>query len=643
MKSYLKGIGLFNEKNEKRIIELNDGINIIVGDSKTGKSALVEIIDYCLCSSRCTVPKGKITSFTKLYSIVICINDITYIIARQKWQDGGKMYFEKVSEKFDIKYLEKSYFEDKMLYNPKKVQYKIEQVLGLQVSNLNIDENEEEQKASLRNMVSYLFQHQNLIASKFALFYRFSDYNKRKQAIDQFPVFAGFIGQEYYSDVLKLKKLKSDLKKAKKLEESNEKIKEKVKNNLLPLLKDYYSLLNIEFNDKISLNQIKKILNNLPEFNDEELYEDTAIVKRYQELKHELERLRDLKREKSLEIVHLSDINSNGNDFNNILKELQTKTIFSKSNTEKYICPLCGGECKDIENDDKDIKEATEWLCKEIKMTKNYTNTFSEDVRKLEIQKDIIDSNIKNIFNQIKNIENNFIKSKKLLSKRDKINYAKARIELYSDMMNDNVFQLPDKDIEELKSEIECLERKIDGFDVKNKMKKAEVFLSKNMNKLAKGLDFEQEYNPINLNFDLQDTFNLYQYQNYQKISLDEMGSGANWVSSHIALFLSILRLFAQQKEKSPMPLIMFFDQPSQVYFPNGVIEKNMNEESDILAVNNMYETIFNEIESIKNDTEILPQLIIVDHVDEDILLKDVKVKFIKYRNYDWRNNEGLI
>ena len=67
MKSYIQAIVLFNKNGEKRVVALEPGVNIITGESKTGKSALVEIIDYCLCSTRCTVPKGKITNFTHLY------------------------------------------------------------------------------------------------------------------------------------------------------------------------------------------------------------------------------------------------------------------------------------------------------------------------------------------------------------------------------------------------------------------------------------------------------------------------------------------------------------------------------------------------------------------------------------------------
>ena len=48
MKSYIKAIIIFNKNGEKRVVPLEQGVNIITGESKTGKSALVEIIDYCL-------------------------------------------------------------------------------------------------------------------------------------------------------------------------------------------------------------------------------------------------------------------------------------------------------------------------------------------------------------------------------------------------------------------------------------------------------------------------------------------------------------------------------------------------------------------------------------------------------------------
>jgi len=642
MKSYIKAIIIFNENDEKRLVPLKQGVNIITGESKTGKSALVEIIDYCLCSTRCTIPKGKITDFSYLYVLVMGIGDNTYIIARYNWDNGGKMYFSKEEKDFDYKVLSLGYFSEKPTLPYKDAQYEIECALGLFVTNMATDADQQGKKASLRNMVSYLFQHQNLMASKFALFYRFSDYYKRKDIIDQFPVFAGMISQEYYSDLIQLNTLKAQLKQKYKKQKANEKSTAYIKENLSPLLTDYFALLEKDFDDKISAQKMLKMASNLPEFDDTQLFGESKIAERYSVLNEELEELRNEEREILLKIKNIDNASKTGNEFTEMLMDLKQQTTVAEIEATEYICPLCGHDCQEIAENDSQLIEATEWLDNELKITEKYTADFSEDVRKLKDEHSKIDAKIKEVWKQIKMVEQKFISSKALVSKREKVNYAKARIALYAEMSDSGIFETVDEDIAELKEKIQQLEEKIQGFDVDTKKAKAQAFLSENMNRLSLSLDFEDEYRPINLNFGLLDeTFDIYQYQNNrEKIHLYEMGSGANWVSCHIALFLSFLRYFAKQ-DNSPMPLFMFFDQPSQVYFPQGDSKDDEITQADLMAVNKMYKTIFDEINSIGEDTGILPQIIIVDHVDGNNL--ECEKEFEEYVRCNWRNGQALI
>ena len=642
MKSYIKAIIIFNENGEKRIVPLKQGVNIITGESKTGKSALVEIIDYCLCSTRCTIPKGKITEFSYLYTLVMSIGDFTYVIARQNWENGGKMYFSKEAEDFGPDCLELSYFADKTALLYKDVQCEIECALGLLVTNMATDADQKGKKASLRNMVSYLFQHQNLMASKFALFYRFSDYYKRKDVIDQFPVFAGMISQEYYSDLIQLNSLKTQLKQKYKRRKANERSTVYIRDSLAPLLTDYFALLEEDFDSNMSAQKMLRIASNLPEFDDTQLFGESKMAERYSALNGELEELRNEEREILLKISNIDKASSTGVAFSEMLRDLKQQTSVAEIETTEYICPLCGHDCKEITEKDTKLIEATEWLDNELMLTEKYTADFSEDVRKLKDAHSHIEARIREVWKQIKIIEQKFISSKSLVSKREKVNYAKAKIALYAEMSDSGIFETVDEDIAELVEKIKLLEERIQGFDVDTKKAKAQAFLAENMNRLSQTLDFEDEYRPINLNFGLMDeSFDIYQHQNNrEKIHLYEMGSGANWVSCHIALFLSFLRYFSGQ-DNSPMPLIMFFDQPSQVYFPQGDEKNNEVTQSDIIAVNKMYKTIFDEITSIEKDTSVLPQVIIVDHVDGNNL--ENKEEFNSYVRCVWRNGQALI
>lgn len=641
MKSYIKSIIIFDKNGEKRVVPLKQGVNIITGESKTGKSALVEIIDYCLCSTRCTVPKGKITEFAYLYALVMLIGNSTYVIARYNWDDGGKMFFSKETEDFSPANLEINYFAEKTALSYKDVKNEIECALGLFITNMATDADRQGKKASLRNMVSYMFQHQNLMASKFALFYRFSDFYKRKDVIDQFPVFAGMISQEYYSDLIQLNTLKAQLKQKQKKQKANEKSTTYIKESLSPLLTDYFALLEQNFDGNISAQKMLEVASNLPEFDDAQLFGENKITERYSELNAELENLRNKEREILLKIKNIDNVSNTGSSFSKMLRDLKQQTSVAEIEIDEYICPLCGHECQEISDNDTKLIEATNWLDDELKITAKYTADFSEDVRKLNEVHSEIEEKIRNVWRQIKTIEEKFISSKALVSKREKVNYAKARIALYAEMSNSGIFETVDGDIEELKEKIARLEEKVKGFDVDKKMSKAESFLSGNMNRLSLTLDFEDEYRPIDLNFGLTDgSFDIYQHQkNNENIRLYEMGSGANWVSCHIALFLSFLHYFSTQ-ENSPMPLVMFFDQPSQVYFPQGD-DTGEIAQADLIAVNKMYKTIFDEINFIGKETGILPQIIIVDHVDGNDL--ECKEEFNGYVQCNWRKGQALI
>ena len=333
-------------------------------------------------------------------------------------------------------------------------------------------------------MVSYLFQHQNLMASKFALFYRFSDFYKRKDVIDQFPVFAGMISQEYYSELIQLNTLKAQLRKSYKKQKANEKSTEYIKENLAQLLADYFALLELDFDENISLQNMFKIASDLPEFDDTRLFGENKITERYNELNKELENLRNEEREIILKIKNIDNVSDTGNSFSRMLRTLKDRTSIVSIETDEYTCPFCGQKCQEISNNDLKLIEATSWLDDELKITAKYTADFSEDVRKLNEARSKIDVQIRDILRQIKTVEDKFISSKALASKREKVNYAKARIKLYTEMNDSGIFETVDGDIDELKGKIVRLEEKIKEFDVDKKMLKAQNFLSDNMNRM---------------------------------------------------------------------------------------------------------------------------------------------------------------
>src|ERR1051325_8587177 len=77
------------EHREPRVLPFADGkLNVITGASKTGKSAVIPIIDYCLGSERCAVPVKTIRDACAWFGIVITTSEGEKLLARR--EPGGQ-------------------------------------------------------------------------------------------------------------------------------------------------------------------------------------------------------------------------------------------------------------------------------------------------------------------------------------------------------------------------------------------------------------------------------------------------------------------------------------------------------------------------------------------------------------------------
>src|SRR5258708_3196691 len=68
----IKSIVLYNHSGETRELALQPGrVNIITGKSLTGKSAIIDIVDYCLGRSMFSVAEGVIRETVAWYAVVL--------------------------------------------------------------------------------------------------------------------------------------------------------------------------------------------------------------------------------------------------------------------------------------------------------------------------------------------------------------------------------------------------------------------------------------------------------------------------------------------------------------------------------------------------------------------------------------------
>src|ERR1700691_6568474 len=78
---------LWPKDTRKSVIAVNfekNKINVISGVSRTGKSAIIPIIDYCLGSRRCTIPTGIILDKTSGFGVLVTTSEGEKLFARRE-------------------------------------------------------------------------------------------------------------------------------------------------------------------------------------------------------------------------------------------------------------------------------------------------------------------------------------------------------------------------------------------------------------------------------------------------------------------------------------------------------------------------------------------------------------------------------
>jgi hypothetical protein len=86
----ISSIHIYRHDGQRRDLRFKtDGLNVITGRSSTGKSALSEIIEYCMGRSTFNVPEGVIRDKVSWYAVVYEFPQEQVLIAKPTPATGG--------------------------------------------------------------------------------------------------------------------------------------------------------------------------------------------------------------------------------------------------------------------------------------------------------------------------------------------------------------------------------------------------------------------------------------------------------------------------------------------------------------------------------------------------------------------------
>lgn len=185
-------------------------INVISGLSRTGKSAIIPIIDYCLGSRRCTIPTGVIREKTSWFGVVVSTAEGEKLFARrepEQQQATDDMYLQEAVQVVIPALVTKNATRD-------SVKQRLDGLSMLTTLSFTVDDASSNGlgRPSFRDLAAFNFQPQNIVANPNVLFYKADTVEHRAKLRSILPYVLGAVSGETLAQRHELQRLQRDLR-----------------------------------------------------------------------------------------------------------------------------------------------------------------------------------------------------------------------------------------------------------------------------------------------------------------------------------------------------------------------------------------------------------------------------------------------
>lgn len=627
-------------------------VNVITGASRTGKSAIIPIIDYCLASSDCFIPIDTIRDYASWYGVIFQTETEQILIAR-KAPDGKRVSNEYFFSRGELVSIPPIIEETKE--NTDGIKHILNTLASVPYLTLDGSESGNEKfqaRLGFRDLIALVFQNQDIVANQNILFYKTHSHEHRERLRNWFPY---ILGAENIEILVARQRLQFIEKRLNQLRKEYEKVKSVSASwiaNMLGHLKvaNEYGILKEEVSDKTDPEELlllaKNILDNIPEHS-------KTKFENIEEANHEIANLEAEDERISLQIgivkKRLNDVKrlkSSFFDYGTSQRKRADRLHISQwlenIAESSSICPACGStEHPNTKHELSKIITAFKKYEEESRKLVEIPTSFTrEEARiKIELQKLIDEREL-------------YQKRYDLLLARDEIaqkefqrkqnmflflGHLKASMETYEKLVDGGDLQ---NEISTIEQEYDKLISLVDRRAIQKRVDKATTIISQGILNHLKTLDVEDKYRTSAPKFSIKDLNISVLGSDGNWHFLAEIGSASNWVSFHIGLMCSLQEFFLEL-DSSCVPSFIIFDQPSQVYFPR--IKRSVKdadydvkyEDEDISAVKNIFITLANSVLAKQGAW----QCIVLDHADSSIY-GDIEGV---YEVAEWRNGEKLI
>ena len=641
-----------NPSFEPRRLQFQLGkVNVISGASRTGKSAVIPIIDYCLGAGTCSIPVKTIRKYCEWFGVVVATAQGDKLLARREpgaQRSTDDMYLLEAERITDIPHrIAKN-------INADAVKRLLDELAGL--SKLDFSGGDESTgfngRPSFRDLAAFTFQPQNVVANPDVLFFKANTYEHREKLRKIFPYVLGAVTPALMAKQFELGRTRQELRR-----------KERELRDAQEVSARWLANLKAKFSEAQELGLIPKPEQELSRGQMIELLEevvartDLMLSVSSSTISDALRELCDLEveeREVSRELTTLRHRLGEMNRMRGGVDQYQAALVLQRgrlqlsswlvSHTDDEAdCPMCGSHTDSARRKLAVLSERLQEVEAEAGVDKELPAAFDRELQRVTAE-------VGQAAERLRSVQ---IRKRALSGRSDEARqrqFAAQRAERFVGNL-ESALDLHRRlgsnselveEVVRLRELVQRLDAELREQDVEARKRRALHAISNNAGRLLPHLDVESPHDPISLEInDLTIKVHGQERDDY----LSEIGSGSNWLSYHLAVLLALHQFFLTQ-HRGPIPAFLVLDQPSQVYFPKRIValpEDEDDEEVEELQLRdedvNAVRQAFEVMGRVTRDATGGLQLIVLDHASHDVWGDIEGVVGLP----EWRNGDKLV
>lgn len=617
MSFQIQSLVLYSFEGHQRWLPFQTGaLNVVTGDSKTGKTALINILDYCFGSEDCDIPAGRIRRTVSWVGVKLAIADGECFIAR-------RLPIAPKKTSADIHYIvgksvEVPEFSDlRPTTNPAGIVNLLSQHAGI-AENLHrpgLSSSRRPLSANVRHALLFCFQHQAEIISNKHLFHKQSDEFVPQAIRDVLPYFLGAKDEEHVERSIRLRDLKRQLKLLDRRLEEAEAIAGRGLTRAHALLTEARDLgmhsgeLPAEWAEAT---EALTTVRSTPVEEDEVVLLEGEELNELQEARERI--IGDMRRTRD-QLAAAQALTTERAGYEREEREqffrLESVNLIPAPAEIEHLCPLCESRVPESLPSIQQLRTSLERVGERVRHVEERSPAMDEVVRTLDQRLGDLKRQLKENSESVRVLQESRARLAEFRDRQLRGAHLLGRVSLYLENLPDSPKTTEDSSARDaLMRQIEALEEELSEDVVEERLQSSLSLLGRDMTAWADELDLEHSGNPLRLD---AGGLTIVADTDRGPISMENMGSGENWVGYHLIAHLALHKRFVRQN--SPVPRFLFMDQPSQVYF--SADQAVLNElgdlpDADRQGVMRMYRLMYEVVAELGGELQVL----VTDHAD---------------------------